>query len=464
MATIELARTHPSAASIRRRIRRWRREKQSVELGDQLAVWSLPIFVATGLIWWLISRESGALAAFDFMPGGAGKIEIEFGFGITLIAFAVLMKAVAALGPIAIDPMNRHWLFSSPVSRGALLAPRFAMTTAAGAIAGLLLVRVSTLVTVISVPWWWWCGLVGATLGAGVVGFGVVRQLDRRADSLYRAAILTVVVVGTVCCASSFAPTPSMPSPVMLILVSGAILVSGIGVALGARSLHRLNFVALSTGSDLATALSVSMIMIDTSVLSAIVTSRKWRLIGAVRSRRFRWGGLKALIEADTWRVRRDHGSVRLLVLLGALPYAIGPIVGPVTLPAVVLLSAVAVASRFGGGLRDVNASSAFRALLGGSDVGIRLAHLVVPAAAVSIVFVACLPILWHTSVLAVAVIPVVALLALYRSTSRPPLDYGGLILETPVGQIPVDILRQLLRGPLVVAAAIAMQLVVGMP
>lgn len=462
MATIELARSHPSAASIHRRIRRWRREKQSVELGDQLAMWSLPIFVGTGLIWWLISRESGALAAFDFMPGGAGRIETEFGLGITAIAFAALMKAVAALGPIAIDPTNRHWLFSSPVSRRALLAPRFAATTAAGAIAGLLVVRVSTLVTAISVPWWW-CGLVGAALGAGVVGFGVVRQLDRRADSLYRAAILIVVVVGTVCCALSFVLVPTIPSLVVLVLASSAAVVSVIGVALGARCLHRLNLVALSTGSDLATALSVSMIMIDTSVLSAVVTSRKWRLIGAVRSRRFRWGGLKALIEADTWRVRRDHGSVRLLVLLGALPYVIGPIVGPVTLPAVVLLSAVAVASRFGGGLRDVNASSAFRALLGGSDVGIRLAHLVVPAAAVSIVFVACLPILWHTSVLAVAVIPVVALLALYRSTSRPPLDYGGLILETPVGQIPVDILRQLFRGPLVVAAAIAMQLVVEM-
>ncbi len=463
MDTIELAHMHPSAPSIRRRIRKWRRERQSVDIGEQLAVWGAPVFVGAGLIWWLIGRQSGSMAISDMIPGGAGKVEIGFGFGVTLIVCAALMKAVSALGPIAIDHTNRHWLYSSPVSRGALLAPRFAMMTAAGAMAGFVLIRVSTLVTVIPVPWWW-CGLVGAALGAGVVGFGVLRQLDPRADKLYRATIATIILVGILCCALSFATVPAVPSWVVLLLASSAVLVSAIGVALGARRLSRLDLVALSTGSDLVTAMSASTIMMDTSVLSAVVTARKWRLLGAVRSRRFRGDRLKALIESDIRRVQRDRGSVRLLVLMCVLPYVIAPIVGPVAIPVMVLLSAVTVAGRFGRGLRDVNASNTFRAVFGGSDVGIRMAHLVAPASAVSILFVVCLPILWHSSLLAVSVVPIVAMLALYRSTSRPPLDYGGLILDTPFGQVPVDMIRQLMRGPLVVAATVVMQLVVGMP
>lgn len=47
---------------------------------------------------------------------------------------------------------------------------------------------------------------------------------------------------------------------------------------------------------------------------------------------------------------------------------------------------------------------------------------------------------------------------AAYRVRTRPAISYDGLILETAVGQIPVDLLRQWLRGPdvLLVAAWLA--------
>ncbi|MDJ0361713.1 DUF6297 family protein [Rhodococcus sp. H29-C3] len=460
MATIELARTYPSAPSIRRRVRKWRRERQSVDLGDHLTVWGLPIFVGAGLLWWLIGQKSGAMFLSDALPGGAAKVEV--GFGITMIAFAALMKAISELGPLAIGPANRHWLYSSPVSRGALLAPRFAMATIFGAIGGLVLVRMSTLFTTIPVPWWW-CGLVGAAFGAASVGFGVVRQQDRRAALFYRVAIAVIASIGAICCAGVFLPIPRVSPHVVFALAVGAIVVAGIGVALGAYRLRHLDAVSLSAGSDLLTALRVSTTMIDGSILSDELASRTWRLIGAFRSRRFRWNGTKVLIEADFRRVHRDRGAVRLLAYMCVLPYVFGATVGAAVIPVVVLLSAVAVAGRFGRGLRDVNASNTFRAVFGGSDAGIRMAHLAMPAAAVSILFMVCLPILWHASVIAVTVIPVVALLALYRSASRPPLDYGGLILTTPFGQIPVDMIRQLVRGPLVVAAAAFLQFAVGM-
>lgn len=50
---------------------------------------------------------------------------------------------------------------------------------------------------------------------------------------------------------------------------------------------------------------------------------------------------------------------------------------------------------------------------------------------------------------------------AAYRSRTHPHTDYDGLILETAVGQIPVDLIRQRMRGPdVLVAAALLLVLV----
>lgn len=37
---------------------------------------------------------------------------------------------------------------------------------------------------------------------------------------------------------------------------------------------------------------------------------------------------------------------------------------------------------------------------------------------------------------------------AAYRVRTHPYTDYDGLILDTAVGQIPVDLIRQRMRGP----------------
>ena len=37
---------------------------------------------------------------------------------------------------------------------------------------------------------------------------------------------------------------------------------------------------------------------------------------------------------------------------------------------------------------------------------------------------------------------------ALYRSASRPPMRYDGASVDTPFGLVPVDLIRQLTRGP----------------
>jgi len=39
---------------------------------------------------------------------------------------------------------------------------------------------------------------------------------------------------------------------------------------------------------------------------------------------------------------------------------------------------------------------------------------------------------------------------------TRPPLDYSGPLVPTPFGDYPLDLWRQILRGPLLLAVLIA--------
>ena len=45
---------------------------------------------------------------------------------------------------------------------------------------------------------------------------------------------------------------------------------------------------------------------------------------------------------------------------------------------------------------------------------------------------------------------------AAYRTVTRPPLDYSGPLVPTPFGDYPLDLWRQILRGPLLLAVLIA--------
>ncbi len=41
---------------------------------------------------------------------------------------------------------------------------------------------------------------------------------------------------------------------------------------------------------------------------------------------------------------------------------------------------------------------------------------------------------------------------AVYRTSTRGPMIYGGSVAESPMGSMPVDLIRQVVRGPDVLA------------
>lgn len=457
----------PSVRVVRGRIRQWKRARKPADIGAVLAVWGLPVFVATGLLWHVLGRivpgtlDPGTLESGEPVAGLLRTVDSPFVVGLAIAAFGLLMVAVRALGPVVVNSAERFWIHSTPLDRSAVLAPRYWVSTACGGGLGVLIARGSTLVGPAAHNWWWFGGM-GAAIGASVVGWGVCAQTSRLGDRWYRNFSVGVVGIGVLGSSLSVLYPPVLPASSVVWAAATAAVSGVVIVSVGHRRLGRLNRAALERGSGLVTALSVATTTMDSSFVSSEMDVRTWRRVGLVRSRPLSGSRWQMFVGADARRVLRDRSAATTLVAVIVVVYLCTAVFTLPLRPLSVLLACCIVGTAFGRGLRDINSSSAFRAAFGGSDRSLRSAHLVVPATGVLAVFAACAPVLSGASLWAVLPIPFVALAAVYRSASRPPLEYGGLILETPMGQVPVDMLRQILRGPLVVFAYAAVQIAVG--
>jgi hypothetical protein len=98
---------------------------------------------------------------------------------------------------------------------------------------------------------------------------------------------------------------------------------------------------------------------------------------------------------------------------------------------------------------------------LGGSDRTLRWIHLVIPAAGLAV---------WWTGTLRAGAVhpPAVTvvfalgvLLAVYRTALRKPLSYDGGLAATPFGSVPINLLRQAVSGPDLVAILVLIGLIV---
>ena len=136
--------------------------------------------------------------------------------------------------------------------------------------------------------------------------------------------------------------------------------------------------------------------------------------------------------------------------------YALG-IVAPGWTGAAAVIGAYIAGGGFAAGLRTISVSPGLRRMLGGTDRGLSLTHLVVPAAAAVVWWIATWSVRPHFGMAELGVLAGIVL-AIYRSASRAPMKYDGGIVETPFGLIPVGLLIQLARGPDVLALVLVGQ------
>lgn len=432
----------PSAAEVRRRLRRppapWR--FRLARLYERLV--NAAIVAAIG--WGVAVRGLEKTG----QPGASTWTALW----LSVLAVVVLLKVLLAFGPVFAGRDRMFWVLGAPVDRAALLLPRFLGLLGLGAALGAVWpAAVVGVVGTVSAP-----GplvFVGsAVLGVGVMAGAVVLQRLRFAPQLWLSVLAGMSVVALVVRPGDVVVEPVWSAPVAVVLAVVAF-----------RSLRRLDRADLAAGASLAAVVRVSVAWLDLALLGAILAERRARVLGRVRSARLRGSRLVVLVWTDVLRVRRAPNA--LLVWAGLLPLpALVALGGEVEwVPAIHLICAFVATDRLAAGLKAVCRSGAIRRALGVPERFLRLAHLVVPSVGAVVWCVATVPFTPHVSWLGGVVSAVGAVAVVYRIATRPPLDYGVAAIDFGVlGPVPIGLVLQLSRGPVLLYLLCVLQVILG--
>jgi hypothetical protein len=453
----------PTARQVRVRLRRARRGHHARSLGDFLTD-------AYVLLWFLLMYGwvlySAGRRYLHTPSGGHGDAAERYWIGVaTAVAAAgFAWRGLRAVGPLLVTPAAQAWAVSAPIDRRGWLLPRLgALLGSATAAVAVLGVAVMGLAGSSDGRDLAWAALAGAACGLGGAASSVAAQqtAGRRWPRLVGVALtgagaLAALAVVIAHFGGRHLARPNVPLAAAIAVVGPPLAV--VAAALAVRVLPRLDRAALTTGANLATAAVTATVWMDPSLLAVVLEGRRWRGVGRVRSRRFRPGAWWwALLQAEVRRQFRHPSALATWASLVLAQYAVA-----VAVPSVAgvthLIGAYLAAGRLSGGLRAVCRSAGLRRALGVSDAGLHMVHLVVPVLGTALWWLLTVPAggLHLGQLEPVFVIGVVA--AVYRAATRPPMSYGGAVVETPFGLIPVDLLRQLTRGPDVLAVLVIAQ------
>ena len=451
----------PDARQLRARLRRARRAHREGRLGDFLTdAYMLALLLA--MYGWAAVATVADYARPEPQAATAAGARSWFTIATVLIIAGFVWQGLRALGPLFVTPAAQSFALSTPVGRRGLLAPRLvgtvATTAVVGAGAGALAGGFAQVGAV------WVAALCGALVGAALAGASVVGQADRTA--LWPRLLGSVAITVGVCCgagvlglraAGIVTPTPTIGlgalAAAFVVVVSGAL-------SRAVRAVGNVDRAALSSGAEVASAVAGAATMLDPSMLSEVLAARRWRRIGRVTSRRLRraprWG---VLLQADLVRLTRRPTSLLVFGMLLLVPYAVS-LVAPAFVDAVRIIVAYLAVDRLAGGLRAVCRSTSLRRALGGSNSELRLAHLVVPSVALAVFWAATYPVVEVRSARLTVLLVIGVLAAVYRAAGRKPVSYSGFTVDTPMGLLPLDLLRQLFRGPDVLAIVLLVSMI----
>jgi hypothetical protein len=377
---------------------------------------------------------------------------------LAVAGVAAFGQALLAVGPVWAGAAAQTWILASPVDRRSALLPTYLRTLVIAGIAGAVLAGGLTAIYppwLINLPW---TGTAGFLLAVFLVGFTIDAQARGPIRWVFPALLGVAVVLGGVVALRLDVPNLALPlrnAPLLAILAVPA-------VVLGYRALSRLHRGALSAGTDLVQAAAVSSAWLDLSLVSSALALRRARRIGRVRSVRLHGSRAFAFVLADVARLRRYPAAVAVWVALLPVPFFATVSLPPIAVGPVQLLGAYLAADRLAGGLRTIAGSAALRRSLGGTDASLKTIHLVLPAIG-AIVWCALTSFALPLAPSVTTVISAAgAVLMVYALATRPPMDYGGgnPIFETGFGAVPVNLIRQLVRGPAILVGLAALQLI----
>ncbi|MCR8690949.1 DUF6297 family protein [Rhodococcus rhodochrous] len=420
-------------------------ERRHAPLADRPALAVLVLlglYVGGGLAWWLFSLPSTTFACADPIVRDPACTS-AWGWTVVAIAVAAGTASARTAGPVTCGAETAFWLLSTPVDRGAALRPRVAALLICGAIAGALVGRFATFVTAPEGRVAFTC--LAAALGVGAVALPMLVQCRVLAPAVVRVVIgLCLVAVPGVVTVAAVGVAVSPPGP--LFVVGAWIVVAAPAVSV-LRRCGRIAAPEWRVGSDTAVGASAALTALDPSLLTGVVERKAWLRIGSRHSRPLPRHPTAALVRSDLLRhVRRPAPALVACVALLGVAVAVS-VASPPAAAVVQLVTVFTMATILATGLRDVSRDPDFAVLFGTRDTHLRLALSVVPGSA-AVVAGAVTGFVGSASVASVVIGLAGGCAAAYRMRTRPPIGYDGLLLETAVGQIPVDLLRQWARGP----------------
>jgi hypothetical protein len=453
-----------------RKVRKERAGKSVVARASDLYEVLLYVGIGGGVLVTALLRVVGGLT-----PPSAGA-QYWLALATVLLGLALLLRAAPALGPVTVGPAAATWLLTAPMDRRGFLAPRYGTVVLAGTVGGGVVGGAVLAVDAGRGP----VGgvgvaVLGAALGALITAAAVRGQARPRWQAALRAtagalavpAVVGVAVVVLLERAGVALPVPSGPTGALpasaglaVAVTAALVLVAAAAVVTARADLARLDRRAVTAAGPLLAAMSAGVGWMDASMVLRAAEERRLRAIGTVRSRRLRGGRIRALLTADARRMRRARPAWTGALALLVVPYLASVVVPAAVVPVVQLAGATMAAGGLAGGLRAVAESRGLRRSLGGGDVELIALHCVGPAvvAVVWTVLVAAA----GGSLLSLVLVPASAVAVVVRFATRPPRTYGGAVFDVGIGTVPVAMVAELSRGPLLFAVLAGVQLLTG--
>jgi hypothetical protein len=356
--------------------------------------------------------------------------------GLLTLCCAVGWRGLLRRGFAWVEPAELTWLDFAPVDRGRVVALRLlGAWTGVVAVTGYL---AALLLAVGGAGAGQWRAAVAVVAATGVVAFASARRTSRRLDAL---GPLALAVLGLVIAAFGL-------GPVAVEFAGAGVLIAALPLAFGGEPVTRAGRAVLLAGWDSRVLRSVAVTFLDPMLLlppSAPVGRVSLRRPTPLR---LAWAGTLG---------RSRYAGAAVLV---GFAVVVAHIAVP-TLPGAVLVGAGAYVALtpFGAGLGELWRNPGRRRWLGSGDRELVLTHGLVLAGAGALwtVLLAGVTLAAGTSFPAPAWLAVpLSVLAILRTVTRKAVDYGNpAFVDTPMGPMPANLVRQLFRGLDLLAAGI---------
>jgi Family of unknown function (DUF6297) len=426
---------------------------------------AVAVMIVVGAARPLIRLLAGNRSAVHGAPGHL------FVVAAVLLLIGLLAQFLGVAGPVTASAAFRFWLLAAPVRRRDLLRRRFVALLAVVAATTFVVAALVALAGRVSVaPTAGVAALAALAVAAGAV-WGQASEDVERLVHIAGQAMKAVSVVGFGSLATGAGRTDANR---LLHLGPAAlpVLIAGVGIAALAcgvcayRALDRIDLRVLRRGQGLWTAGHVAAVSMDVFMLADFLEQRRALLIGRVRPARIGPNFAVALLRSQWRRVSRRPYLPARAAVAAVVWWGCRAVLPAHLLAVAAVILGYSLVLPLAGTLRQLASSPALRAQFAPRDRWPGLASAgacLLGAAAWTAVI---LPGLTASGAargaapLAV-IIPLGISAAVLRTVTRPPIDYSAPPITTPFGDLPLDMWRQLLRGPLMLTALIIVVLVV---